>query len=217
MLNEAKSIRKLYEEIKQLFKSKLINYKYEIIFVNDGSTDETLKILDNLQREDKNIFVIDFKDNLGKTQALKAGFKKSTGRIIVTLDGDLQDDPKNIPTLIDKLNKGYDMVVGWRRKRKDSLIKIYLSLIFNSLLRVFSKIPFHDFNCGLKVMTKDVAKNLALFGDSHRFIALMAAKKKYRVTEVTINHRKRLYGKSKYGFSKIFSSFHDLYRIYNLP
>lgn len=213
IFNEAKSIEILYQQIITRFKVSLKNYSPEIILINDGSEDETINVLNKLQLKDKKIKVINFKKNLGKTQALKLGFEKSTASIIATLDSDLQDDPNNIPKLLEKLDKGFDLVVGWRKYRKDPPLKIFVSKFFNFLLKSITQITIHDFNCGLKVMTKEVAKNLEFFGQSHRFIPLIAAKKGFKVGEVIITHRPRLYGKSKYDWTKFFISFFDLLKI----
>lgn len=212
VFNESESIEILYKQITEVF-SKFKKYIPEIIFINDGSTDETPIILKKLQNKDKKIIIINFQNNLGKTQALKMGFRKAEGQIIATIDSDLQDDPKNLPKLIKKLDEGYDLVVGWRKERKDPEFKKFISQVFNLTLQISSGLPLHDFNCGLKVIKKNVAKAIPLFGNSHRFIPVIAYKMGFKVGEEAITHRKRLYGKSKYGSSKFFTSIFDFVKV----
>lgn len=209
VFNEEESLNELYKLIKGVIKDNKKFSNYEIIFINDGSTDRTLEIIKNLHKYDKNIKIISFRKNLGKAQGLNEGFKRSQGDIVVTLDGDLQDGPENIPLLIDKLGVDVDIVVGWKKKRNDSLNKIIPSKTFNYFVRIFSHIPLHDFNSGLKVMKADVAKELHLYGELHRFIPVLAVQRGFKVSEVAVIHHARKYGSSKYGWQRLFKGFFD--------
>ena len=206
--NEEESLPSLYGELYTVLKK--LNANYEIIFINDGSTDKSQEVLNNLKKQDSNIKIIKFRANFGKSAALSAGFEKATKATIIMLDADLQDDPKEIPKLLNKLNEGYDLVSGWRANRSDTGIKKISSILFNNGTRLISGIQLHDFNCGLKVLSKDVADELYLHGELHRYIPVLAAKKKFRVAEVAVNHRFRKYGKSKYGFGRSWRSILDL-------
>lgn len=206
--NEEESLPSLYGELYTVLKK--LNANYEIIFINDGSTDKSQEVLNNLKKQDSNIKIIKFRANFGKSAALSAGFEKATKATIIMLDADLQDDPKEIPKLLNKLNEGYDLVSGWRANRSDTGIKKISSILFNNGTRLISGIQLHDFNCGLKVLSKEVASELYLHGELHRYIPVLAAKKKFRVAEVAVNHRFRKYGKSKYGFGRSWRSILDL-------
>jgi len=205
--DEEKSLPILCREINQVFqKSK----NYEIIFVDDGSIDNSYQTLVNLQKKNKKIKIIKFRANFGKSQALTTGFAQAKGKIIITLDADLQDNPREIPKLLRKLDQGYDLVCGWRKQRFDSLVKKVSSLLFNRGTALISGVRIHDFNCGLKAFKKTVANNLYLHGELHRFIPVLAAKNKFKVAEVKINHRARKFGQSKYGFERSWRGTIDL-------
>ena len=208
VFNEAGGLEKLYQEIKASF-SSLENFKFEIIFVDDGSEDNSLEVIKNLRTRDYRIEIISFRKNLGKSVALSEGFRKSTGDIVVTLDGDLQDDPVNVKNLIAKMDEGFDMVVGWKKDRQDLLSKTISSKIFNFFVRTFSRIPLHDINSGLKIMTKEVAKDLYLYGGLHRFIPVLAFQRGFKVSEIPVIHHPRQFGNSKYGAERIIRGFLD--------
>src|SRR5574341_942017 len=195
LYNEEANVVPLYDALSQVMK-KLKNY--EIIFVNDGSRDSTLTNLMDLVKREKNLRIVDFPRNYGKSAALRAGFDIAKGDIIVTIDGDLQNDPKDIPLLIQSL-ENYDVVSGWRRQRRDKAMKIAFSKIFNHLQRKLFGVPIHDSNCGLKVYRSEVLEDLSLYGELHRYIPSILHKKGYLVGEVPINHNPRLHGRSKYG------------------
>ena len=195
--DEEKSIPVLYGELIQVFNE--LNKPYELIFVDDGSIDDSCNVLVNLAKKDKNIRIIKFRANFGKSAALSAGFQQAKGNIVIMLDADLQDDPHEIPKLLRKLDEGYDLVSGWRHKRTDSIIKKASSFLFNTGTSFISGEKFHDLNCGLKAMKKNTAGQLNLHGELHRFIPVLAVKKKFKVTEVKVNHRARQFGYSKYG------------------
>ena len=213
--NEQESIRELISNIKRAFSG--VKKTYEMIFIDDGSTDKTLSILKNVRTENKDIKIYSFRKNLGKSPALMLGFARSTGKTIVTLDADLQDDPSNIMALYQKLTKnGYDIVTGWRKDRKDNIFKIMSSQIFNKIFSVLFGLKLHDLNSGLKIYKSEAAKDLKIYGGMHRFIPIIAQEMGYRVAEKEILHHPRKYGFSKYKFTKIFTDVPDLITIYFL-
>lgn len=206
--DEAESLPALHKEITEVFKK--LNNSYEIIFIDDGSIDNSSGVIKNLQKIDKNIKLIIFRANFGKSEALSVGFSKANGEVIITIDADLQDDPNDIPKFIEKLGEGYDLVNGWRVKRADTFIKKMSSLLFNGGSSWMSGIKLHDFNCGMKILKKEVADEINIYGELHRFIPILAAKKKFKVTEIPVNNRNRKYGKSKYGFGRSWRGILDL-------
>lgn len=208
ILNEEESILKLYQELISVLKNL---QDYEIIFADDGSTDSSLKKLQELASKDTNVIVFSFRRNLGKSEALTLGFQKAKGEYIATLDADLQDQPQDIPKLLEKLEKGWDVVCGWRKNRKDPVKKVISSKIFNASARIFWGLRLHDYNCGLKVYRSEAAKSLNLYGGLHRFIPLLLHQQAYRVTEEPVLHSKRQFGKSKYGFSKLWKDLPDIF------
>ena len=208
--NEEESLEAFYKVlIPNLSK---LDKDYEVIFVDDGSTDSSLQILKQFEAKDKRVKIYSFRKNHGKAEALTLGFKMAKGDYIVTLDADLQDKPEEIKKLLDKARQGYDLVSGWRKNRKDSKLFINLpSKLFNFLAGAFWGLKLKDYNCGLKVYTKDAAKSLNLYGGRQRFIPLILYQNGFRVTEIEVVHEKRVYGKSKYGFSKSFKEFPDMF------
>ncbi len=206
--NEQESLEEFYKRLIPAI-SKL-KEAYEVIFVDDGSTDSTLNILKKLSKENKNIKVFSFRRNQGKAEALTLGFRMSKGDYVVTLDADLQDRPEEIGKLLEKCKQGFDLVSGWRKNRKDSFKKVLSSKFFNFLMSLWG-VKLHDYNCGLKVYAKEAAKNLNLYGGMHRFIPLLVYQAGFSVTEFPVEHDKRLYGKSKYGFSKLFKDVPDMF------
>ncbi len=208
LLNEEESLRPLYIEIKKAVKS--INIDYEVIFVDDGSKDKSLENIIQLSKEDKKVKYISFRKNYGKAAALQVGFKDVTGDAVVTMDADLQDDPAEIPNLLKKLSEGFDLVSGWKKKRKDPFVKKYSSKFFNYVTKVMTGIKIHDFNCGLKAYRSEVVQNLSLYGELHRYIPVLADWKGFTVSEIIVKHHPRRYGKTKYGISRFFKGFIDL-------
>lgn len=206
--DEEASIDPLYKEIASA--TKFLKKKREIIFIDDGSVDNSYHKLLSLRKKDQKVRVIRFRANFGKSIALSKGFEVARGSVIITLDGDLQDDPAEIPKLLDHMAKGFDLVVGMRKARHDSFSKKLSSLIFNSLNRIITGINLHDVNCGLKVFKKQVALDIRLHGELHRFIPILAAKHKYKVAELPIHHRPRQFGKSKFGFERSWRGLIDL-------
>lgn len=215
VLNEAESLKELLSNIKKAFLPTKTSY--EVIFIDDGSTDETLNLLKTIEENEKLVRVFSFRRNLGKSAALMLGFKKANGRYIVTLDADLQDDPANIKGLRLKLKNGnFDLVSGWRKDRKDKKIKKVSSWMFNKIVSILFEMNIHDLNSGLKLYKAETAKELNLYGGMHRFIPVIAKELGYKVAEKEIVHHERKYGKSKYRSSKIFTDIPDIITIYFL-
>ncbi len=205
--NEEANIMPLYERLDSVMKKLKVDY--EILFVDDGSKDTTVRKIEELNRKNKRVRLIAFPRNYGKAAALQAGFDYASGNIIVTMDGDLQDLPEEIPNFINAL-KNSDMVVGWRYQRKDKATKRFASNIFNNLARILIGLQIHDANCGFKAMKAKVARNLDMYGELHRYLPALAYVKGYKVTEIKISHGERLYGRTKYGLSRMWKGFFDL-------
>ena len=208
LYNEEESLGPLYNEI--IKSVKAINIDYEIVFVDDGSTDKSLEKLRELNRKDNKIRFISFRKNYGKSAALNVGFQRASGDAIITMDADLQDDPAEIGNLLTKLDEGWDMVSGWKKVRFDPFIKKHSSKFFNYTTRVMTGIKIHDFNCGLKAYKKDVIKNINVYGELHRYIPVLANNKGFSVTEIPVKHHPRRYGTTKFGISRFFKGFVDL-------
>ncbi len=202
--NEKESIKPLCAELSSVLDG--LGKPYEIIFVDDGSTDGTLEVLKDLPH----VAVVSFVRNCGKSKALEAGFAESRGDVVITLDGDLQDDPKEIPRFLVEMEKGAALVVGWKHKRLDSFEKRFFSKIANAAARMLAGSVVHDMNCGFKAFRGDVARGLRLYGDMHRYIPALVANSGFSVSELPVNHRERKFGHSKYGFSRLLSGFFDL-------
>ena len=208
VLDEEESIRPLFSALDEVLDS--LGREYEIIFVDDGSEDSSFEILKSLYENDReHVRVIQFRRNFGKTAALTAGFREARGGVVITLDADLQDDPTEIPGLLDKLNEDYDLVVAWRHERQDPLSKRLPSKIANAAVSVLTGVRLHDLNCGFKAYRREVVQDLKLYGELHRFIPVLAHWRGYRVTEQKVVHRPRQYGQSKYGFERLGRSFLD--------
>lgn len=214
VFDEEESLSHFYRELTH--EVKKITSDFEIIFIDDGSTDESLKILQNLAKKDKKIKIYSFRRNHGKAEALTCGFQKAKGELIVTLDADLQDKPSEIKKLINKQKEGYDLVSGWRQNRKDSFAKVIFSKTFNFFASVFWGVKLHDLNCGLKLYSKEAALSLNLYGGMHRFIPLLVAEQGFLVTEVSITHYTRRYGTSKYSAVKILTQSPDMMTMFFL-
>lgn len=199
--NEAESLRVFFAELQ--LQVKKLPYKHEIIFIDDGSTDTSLQLLQEFEKEHLDVRVYSFRKNQGKAEALTFGFQKATGDTVVTLDADLQDQPKEIEKLLKKHAEGFAIVSGWRKNRKDKSRMIVISKLFNTIVGRLFGLSLHDYNCGLKVYTSEAAKSLRLYGGMHRFIPLLAYQEGYSVDEIEVEHQSRKFGTSKYGFSKI--------------
>ncbi|MDR2337521.1 MAG: glycosyltransferase family 2 protein [Deltaproteobacteria bacterium] len=209
LYNEEDNIQPLYKELCAV--ANKIQDNVEFILVDDGSKDHTVKVLKKITAGDSRVKLIKFRRNFGQTAAIAAGFDYADGEIIAVLDGDLQNDPAEIPRLIAKLNEGYDMVAGWRKDRKDAFLNRRLpSMIANKLISTITKVKLHDYGCSLKVMRSEVAKNLQLYGEMHRFIPALANEMGINICELAVNHRPRIHGQTKYGISRTFRVVLDL-------
>ncbi len=211
VFNEQENLRQLYDEITGTMNGRLASSGYEILFVDDGSGDGSFEVLKELAGQDKRVRVIRFRRNFGQTAALSAGFERCRGEIIIPMDADLQNDPADIPMLIDKLNEGYDIVSGWRKKRQDKAISRRLpSQMANYLIRKVTCVNIHDFGCTLKAYRREVLQETKLYGEMHRFIPAVAQWSGARVTELEVNHRPRVAGVAKYGLSRTYKVALDL-------
>ena len=208
LLNEEESVLPLINEIRKAIKP--LSKPYEVIFVDDGSTDSSLKNIKEAAKTDNRIKFISFRKNYGKSAALQVGFKAATGDAIITMDADLQDDPHEIPSLLKKLDEGFDLCSGWKKERFDPIIKKTSSRFFNFVTRVISGIKIHDFNCGLKAYRREVVQNLHVYGELHRYVPVLAKWQGFTVTEIPVKHHPRRYGKTKFGISRFFKGFIDL-------
>jgi len=206
--NEERSVVLLYEELQAALDP--VAESWEAVYVDDGSTDGTFAALTRLHSRAANVRVVRLRRNFGKAAALAAGFAQAHGDIVVTIDGDLQDDPGEIPRLLAKLDEGYDLVSGWKAKRRDPLTRRIPSRLFNWVAGRMSGVRLHDLNCGLKAYRAEVVSGLVLYGELHRFIPVLAHDRGYRVTEVAVNHRPREHGRSRYGLERYLRGFLDL-------
>ncbi len=209
--NEAESLPKLYSEI--ILEVRRLKESYEIIFIDDGSTDETFAVLKKLYAKDKQVRLIRHRGNWGKAAALQNGFQMSRGNILITLDADLQDNPADIEKFLKKLEAGYDLIVGWKKTRHDPISKIISSRVFNKTVALLTKTNLHDINCGFKAFRRQVVENIDLYGELFRFFPILAAKQNFKVGEVIVHHRPRKFGKSKFGFERSIKGFLDLLTI----
>jgi len=210
--NEEPNIRPLYEEIVSATNS--LDLELEILFVDDGSTDHSLEVLQDLHGRDPRVRVIQFRKNFGQSSAISAGFDLCRGDLVITMDGDLQNDPADIPQILNKLAEGYDIVNGWRKNRRDKfLTRIVPSFLGNKLISFITKVKLHDYGCTLRGFRREVVKNLTLYGEMHRYIPAIASRMGIRSTEIPVHHRARKYGKSKYGLGRTFRVVLDLITI----
>lgn len=199
--NEEESLRPLYEQI--LEHVAPTGHDYEIIFVDDGSTDGSLSAMRELHAKDQRVKVVQFRRNFGKAAALMAGFDLVEGEIVFTMDADLQDDPVEIPRFLEKLDEGYDLVSGWKYPRLDPITKTAPSRLANFTIRLGTGIKLHDFNCGYKAMRREVTKEIKLYGELHRYVPVLAHWRGFGVTEIKVRHHPRQFGRSKYGFRRL--------------
>lgn len=209
LLNEEENIPILYDELKEVFSN--LKEEHELLFIDDGSTDSSLQVLQNIQKKDPNVVVINFRKNFGQTAAMAAGFDYAKGDVIITMDADLQNDPRDIPQLLDQINAGNDVVTGWRFDRKDAFINRRLpSIIANKIISKVTGVNLHDYGCTLKAFRREVIKNVKLYGEMHRFIPAIASGIGIDFTEIKVNHRARRFGTSKYGISRTIRVILDL-------
>lgn len=215
LLNEEESLRELHDWIAGVMQSN--QFLYEILFIDDGSTDQSWKVIEELTQKNENVKGIRFHRNFGKSQALHAGFKVAQGDVIITMDADLQDNPEEIPELYNLiLQEGFDLISGWKKIRYDSLIfKNMPSKLFNWAARITSNVKLHDFNCGLKAFRKDVVKNIEVSGEMHRYIPVLAKNAGYsNIGEKVVKHQARKYGKTKFGAERFIHGLLDLITIW---
>ncbi len=208
--NELESLTELITALKDVLKS---HNKWEVLFIDDGSTDDSIGFLTEIVTSESNFKLIQLHRNYGKSAALAEGFKVATGDYIITMDADLQDDPKEIPNLISKLEEGYDLVTGWKKTRKDPWTKRFPSKIANFVTGLITGVKVHDMNCGLKIYRRAVVKSIDIYGGRHRYIPALAGQKRFRIAEIPVQHHKRQYGVTKYGGSRLFHGFFDLITI----
>lgn len=207
--DEQDNIAPLYKAI--VLAVKKISERYEIIFIDDGSTDQTFSEIKKVRSKNRKVKLIKLRGNWGKSIALQSGFNIAKGEIIFTLDGDLQDNPSEIPKFIKKINSGYDLVSGWKKTRHDPLSKVIPSRILNNILIPFlTGVKIHDTNCGFKAYRSQVIKNITLYGELYRFIPILAAKQNFRIAEIEVKHQPRIHGKSKFGWQRNFKGLLDL-------
>lgn len=206
--NEEESLMELSLSIKRVFDN--LRCGYEVILIDDGSTDKSFEKIKEIHNKNGRFHCIKFRRNLGKSAALSAGFKAAKGDIIITMDADLQDDPKEIPELAKIINSGYDLVSGWKKVRYDPFIKRHTSKFFNYVTSKVSGIRLHDFNCGLKAYRKEVIKSIRIYGELHRYIPALAHLAGFKVTEKVVKHQARKFGVTKFGANRFFNGFFDL-------
>jgi glycosyltransferase involved in cell wall biosynthesis len=210
LFNESESLGLLFEQIDQTMKGNGL-IPYELIFVDDGSTDDSWQILNYLyDKHNKQLRLIKFRKNCGKSMALTVGIKKARADIIITMDADLQDDPREIPNFVAKLEEGYDCVSGWKKKRRDPINRLILSGLFNRITSLITGVKLKDFNCGFKAYRRHVFNCIDLYGDLHRFIPVLLDRFGFKVTEIPVIHHPRSFGRSKYGLERIPKGFLDL-------
>jgi glycosyltransferase involved in cell wall biosynthesis len=212
VFNERPNIIPLYKELKPVMDN--LGKQYEILFIDDGSTDRTYSVIRKLHDKDKRVRAIRLRKNFGQTAAISAGFDYSKGKIIITMDGDLQNHPRDIPRLIAKINQGHDVVSGWRYNRKDpGLSKKIPSKISNRMARRLTKVNLHDFGCTLKAYRREAIEDIELYGEMHRYIPAVVAWRGYSVAEIKVEHRRRKHGITKYGAKRLLRGFLDLLNI----
>ncbi|MEN6449780.1 MAG: glycosyltransferase family 2 protein [Thermoguttaceae bacterium] len=206
--NEADSLETLHRELSEVAAAQ--GYDLDVIFVDDGSTDGSWAVIERLAAADPHTSGIRFRRNFGKAAALSAGFDQARGEQVMTLDADLQDDPKEIPNFLAEIAKDFDVVSGWKKVRHDPLDKTLPSRVFNGLVSWLTGVRLHDHNCGMKCYRREVLGEVHLYGELHRFIPVLAAARGFRIGEIPIHHRPRKFGRSKYGFSRFVKGFLDL-------
>jgi glycosyltransferase involved in cell wall biosynthesis len=206
--DEERSVALLFDELQAALDP--LDAPWEVVFVDDGSRDGTFAALTRLHDAHDNVRVVRLRRNFGKSAALAAGFEQARGDVVVTIDADLQDDPAEIPRLLAKLDEGFDLVSGWKSRRRDPWTRRVLSRIFNRLASVVSGVTLHDVNCGLKAYRAEVVHDLRIYGELHRFLPVLAHERGYRVAELPVNHRPRNHGRSRYGLERYLRGFLDL-------
>ncbi|HET7044841.1 MAG TPA: glycosyltransferase family 2 protein [Gaiellaceae bacterium] len=206
--DEERTLALLYDEVRSALEP--LETPWEVVFVDDGSTDGSWAALTRLHASTANVRVVRLRRNFGKAAALSAGFAQAGGDVVVTIDGDLQDDPAEIPKLLAKLEEGFDLVSGWKARRRDPWSRRFLSKGFNLMTAWLTGVRLHDVNCGLKAYRADVVRDLRLYGELHRFIPVLAHHQGFRIAELSVNHRPREHGRSRYGLERYLRGFLDL-------
>ncbi|MBN1883994.1 MAG: glycosyltransferase family 2 protein [Candidatus Krumholzibacteriota bacterium] len=210
--NEQQNIAALYSRLVGVIEKT--GRSYEIIYVDDGSSDGTMRELQKLYDADPHVKVVEFQRNFGKSYAYSAGFALATGDIVITMDADLQDDPEEIPLFLEKMEEGYDFVTGWKHSGKSSGTTFVLSVIFNTMISLFTRLKIHDLNCPFKAFRNHVVKKLNIYGDLHRYIPILVQKDGFSMAEIKVSNQPRLHGESKYTFKKYLVSFFDFITIF---
>ncbi|MER3523952.1 MAG: glycosyltransferase [Ignavibacteria bacterium] len=208
LYNEEESLKELHQQLRSTLERMRV--RYELLFVDDGSTDRSFNVLRDVKRFDGRVKIIRFRRNYGKSAALAVGFEKAQGAYVITMDADLQDDPAEIPSLIKKLEEGYDLVSGWKKVRRDPITKTIPSRFFNFVTSLLTGIKIHDFNCGLKAYRNEVVKTIQPYGELHRYLPVLAHNAGFRIGEIVVQHRPRKYGKTKFGIGRFWKGFLDL-------
>jgi glycosyltransferase involved in cell wall biosynthesis len=211
VMNEEGNLPELYGRLTRSLTN--IGLPFEIIFVDDGSKDETWNLITNLSKEDPRVIGLRHRRNFGKARALSNGFAVARGDVIVTMDGDLQDDPDELPNFLTMLDQGYDLVSGWKQRRQDPLGKTAPSRVFNWTVRKTTGVQLHDFNCGFKAYRREVTSSIRLYGELHRFTPVLASAEGFRIGELPVKHHARKWGSSKYGWSRLTKGFLDLFTV----
>jgi glycosyltransferase involved in cell wall biosynthesis len=216
LLNEAESLSELHEWIKQVMDKE--GFSYEIIFVDDGSTDSSWEVINRLREKHSEVKALRFRKNYGKSPALHCAFQRTRGNVVITMDADLQDNPEEIPALYRMITKEcYDMVSGWKKKRYDPISKTLPTKLFNATARKVSGIKLHDFNCGLKAYNQRVVKNIEIYNDMHRWIPFLAKNAGFtKIGEKEVRHQARKYGQTKFGWDRFFNGYLDLFTLWFL-
>jgi len=208
VLNEAQSLEQLHEELREVARAN--GYRLDVIYVDDGSTDDSWEVIRGLAVADPQVRGVRFRRNFGKAAALSAGFQSAMGELVMTLDADLQDDPHEMPRFLDAMQKDLDVVSGWKKVRHDPWHKVGPSRVFNWMVSRLTGVRLHDHNCGMKCYRREIFDEVRLYGELHRFVPVLAAARGYRVGEIVIQHRPRQFGHSKYGLARIVKGFLDL-------
>lgn len=214
VFNEVDSLPQLYQEL--LAVAREHGYEWDMIFVDDGSTDGSWEAIENLSRDDEQVRGLRFRRNFGKAAALSAGFAAAQGELVLTLDADLQDDPREIPRFLAEIDRGLDVVSGWKQIRNDPWHKVGPSRVFNGLVGLLTGVRLHDHNCGFKCYRREIFDEVHLYGELHRFVPVLAAARGWKVGEIAVNHRPRTYGRTKYGVRRFVKGFLDLLTVYFL-
>jgi glycosyltransferase involved in cell wall biosynthesis len=216
-MNEQDTLRELTDRISEAAAACLLpGQSFELIFVDDGSTDGSVQVVEQLMQEKPYLQLLELQGNFGKSAALAAGFGVASGEVVFTLDADLQDDPKEIPRFLQKIDEGYDLVSGYKAKRHDPITKVLPSRVFNGMVRRLTGIKLHDVNCGFKAYRAVVLKNLRLYGEMHRFVPVLAHWKRFKIAEIVVEHHARKFGYSKFGGGRFFRGLMDLLTVFFL-